>query len=286
LVHMTADSDARAAERAIDDPAPSYGATAAAAAVPASPSQPSLASTAAATPAARSTAAVGEAAAGCQEPVKRKAVVDSILCTAPGAWSLGTPLYSNVAPWVTKHFFVHSYYAYVYVFFMFVLAFYKGYTLEYPGSRQVCELLLIMSLPALQHLRFFFGYAACDHGMFYDLCAFLALCSVVNWILMYFLFMQAYIIPLETTFLSIAMTLVLVESFVGVVNTMQAMKLQRCSGARLVCAWLLIVMLLATLVAFVTQQLLPRTQQVEELYPRGGRLPAWLPWTDGKVTRS
>ncbi|CAE8676757.1 unnamed protein product, partial [Polarella glacialis] len=119
----------------------------------------------------------------------------SVLTSVPGV-KHGPAGYSNLTPWVKTFFFVHTYYVYIYVFYMFVLAFYKGYALEYPQALQSREILLIMTIPALQHLRFFFGHWGCELGMPADLCAFLALCSMTMFALMYFLFYQAYIMPL------------------------------------------------------------------------------------------
>merc|ERR1719174_373819 len=87
--------------------------------------------------------------------------------------------YTNLTPWVMRLFFVHTYYAYIYVFYMFVLAFYKGYALEFPDWRRWTEMVLVMFIPALQHLRFYFGYWGCELGMVHDLCFFILLCSVV-----------------------------------------------------------------------------------------------------------
>merc|ERR1719326_267677 len=133
-----------------------------------------------------------------------------------------------------KFFFVYTYYAYIYVFYMFVLAFYKGYALEYPDWRRWVEMVLIMVVPFFQHLRFYFGYWGCELGRCYDLCVFLLLCSIVMVVLMYFLFFQAYIMPLDSTFLFVAVVLVAVEGVCGAINALQAMKLGTASTEQLV----------------------------------------------------
>eukprot|EP00927_Polykrikos_kofoidii_P003739 TRINITY_DN11510_c0_g3_i1.p1 TRINITY_DN11510_c0_g3~~TRINITY_DN11510_c0_g3_i1.p1 ORF type:complete len:253 (+),score=37.74 TRINITY_DN11510_c0_g3_i1:37-759(+) len=176
-----------------------------------------------------------------------------------------SPSYVNLTPWVMKVFFVHTYYAYIYVFYMFVLAFYKGYALEYPYWRHRVEMVLIMLVPFLQHLRFYFGYWGCELGMPHDLCVFLLLCSVVMVVLMYFLFFQAYIMPLDSTFLFAAVSIVAVEGVCGAMNALQLMKLNKSSTLQLICLTVSVLLLFSTVSLFIVRELLPHEAVVQEL---------------------
>jgi len=175
------------------------------------------------------------------------------------------PAYTNLTPWVMKLFFVHTYYAYIYVFYMFVLAFYKGYALEYPDWRRWVEMVLIMCVPFFQHLRFYFGYWGCELGRATDLCVFLLLCSVVMVVLMYFLFFQAYIMPLDSTFLFVAVTVVAVEGVCGAINALQAMKLGNAGTEQLVGLTVSVLLLFTTVSLFIVRELLPHEAVVQEL---------------------
>lgn len=175
------------------------------------------------------------------------------------------PAYVNLTPWVMKLFFIHTYYAYIYVFYMFVLAFYKGYALEYPDMRRWVEMSLIMLVPFLQHVRFYFGYWGCEHGTCHDLCVFLLLCSVVMVVLMYFLFFQAYIMPLDSTFLFVAVVVVAVEGVCGAINALQAIKLSSASTEQLVAMTISVLLLFSTVSLFIVRELLPREAVVQEL---------------------
>merc|ERR1719217_2038070 len=95
-------------------------------------------------------------------------------------------------------------------------------------------MVLIMLVPFLQHLRFYFGYWGCDAGGCHELCVFLLLCSLVMIVLMYFLFFQAYIMPLDSTFLFVAVVAVAVEGVCGAINALQAMKLGNAGTEQLV----------------------------------------------------
>mmetsp|Transcript_47439 Transcript_47439/g.85406 ORF Transcript_47439/g.85406 Transcript_47439/m.85406 type:complete len:256 (+) Transcript_47439:204-971(+) len=187
----------------------------------------------------------------------------SVLTSVPGV-KHGPAGYSNLTPWVKTFFFVHTYYVYIYVFYMFVLAFYKGYALEYPQALQSREILLIMTIPALQHLRFFFGHWGCELGMPADLCAFLALCSMTMFALMYFLFYQAYIMPLDTTFLSVAVAAVGIEGLCGIINSLQTMKVMSLSTLQYIILLIGILAVLATGVVFIVKEMLPREDWVEQ----------------------
>merc|ERR1719487_1670435 len=103
-----------------------------------------------------------------------------------------------------------------------------------------------MLVPFLQHLRFYFGYWGCELGMCHDLCVFLLLCSVVMVVLMYFLFFQAYIMPLDSTFLFIAVVIVAVEGVCGAINALQTLKIQSTTTCQMVMMSGSILLLLAS----------------------------------------
>lgn len=189
----------------------------------------------------------------------------SVLCTAPGTKNLVDVHYTNLTPWVTRLFFVHTYFAYVYVFYMFVLAFYKGYALEYPDMRRAFEMTLIMLIPGFQHLRFYFGYWGCELGMTNDLCVFVFLCSGVMVLLMYFQFMQAYILPFESTFLFVAVSLVGVEGICGILNLLQTIKLQSSNWFQLCIVTFSVMLLLLVETSYMVRELLPHEAEVEDI---------------------
>lgn len=137
----------------------------------------------------------------------------------------GGSMFHNLTPWVTSVFFVHTYYCYLYSFFLIVFSYYKSYALEHPEWRKWLEIMLLISLPALQHMRFFFGYWACQLGFPVDLAIFLSLCPVVMSLLMYFRFDQMYILPLESTLLFIALWVIALEAFSGAINALQVLKI-------------------------------------------------------------
>ena len=139
--------------------------------------------------------------------------------------SNGVATYENLTPWVKSFSFGHTYYSYIYVFYMFVFAFYKGYALSFPKFREIIEIFLIMALPWVQHVRFFFGYWGMECGMVYDLAAFLSLCTLQLIIIMYFLMHQAYIMTWDVKFLTIAVAAVVIESTCGTINMLQTLKL-------------------------------------------------------------
>mmetsp|Transcript_135654 Transcript_135654/g.421462 ORF Transcript_135654/g.421462 Transcript_135654/m.421462 type:complete len:241 (-) Transcript_135654:32-754(-) len=188
----------------------------------------------------------------------------TVLHTASGAHKHGPEGYSNMAPWILKLLFLHTYYAYIYVFLMFVLAFYKGYALVYPEWRRWFEMVLITSLPVLHHLRFFFGYWGCELGMFMDLCSFVLLSAASMLVLMYFLFMQCYIMPLDSTFLFIGVVLVGIEGTAGAINALQSYKLQNSGIAHTVVIVVSVLSLLTAIMLFALRELLPTNAMVEE----------------------
>ena len=148
---------------------------------------------------------------------------------------------------------------------MFVLAFYQGYALEYPDWRRWAEMVLIMLVPFLQHLRFYFGYWGCEGGGCNDLCVFLLLCSVVMVLLMYFLFFQASIMPLDSTFVLVAFVAVAAAGVCGAINALQAVKLHDSNTKQLVGITASVMLLFATVTLFVVRELLPHEALVHEL---------------------
>mmetsp|Transcript_109207 Transcript_109207/g.189501 ORF Transcript_109207/g.189501 Transcript_109207/m.189501 type:complete len:226 (+) Transcript_109207:76-753(+) len=184
-------------------------------------------------------------------------------------------VYTNLTPWVTKMFFVHTYYAYIFVFYLFLLMFYKGYALEYPDWRRPEEMVMIMIIPALQHIRFYFGYWGCEIGSARELCIFLFFCTVLSWVLMYFLFKQAYILPLDAMLSLIAIVIVIIEGFCGLVNILQTIKIKTQSSAFTCLVVVNIFCFLGTVIVFAIYQIspnlameevrtLPRDYQVEQ----------------------
>mmetsp|Transcript_16867 Transcript_16867/g.45699 ORF Transcript_16867/g.45699 Transcript_16867/m.45699 type:complete len:205 (-) Transcript_16867:81-695(-) len=161
------------------------------------------------------------------------------------------PDYENLTPWVLKLFFAHTYYAYVYTFYMFLLAYYKGYALEYPEWRRPEEMVLIMCIPMLQHIRFYFGHWGCAFGGIQNLSIFVFLCTVLSWVLMFFLFFQAYVLPHENTLLIVAIITVFVEGLCGVINALQPSQMQIASARQLLFSWVNIMLYLVTMIVFV-----------------------------------
>jgi len=188
----------------------------------------------------------------------------SVLQVAPGMLKESGYGRFNVTPWVRWLFFAHTYFVYIYVFFMFVLAFYKCYALEYPVWRRWAEMVLIMLIPCVQHLRFYFGHWGCELGLVYDLCAFLFLNAAAMLLLMYFLFLQAYIMPLDSSFLFVAIVLVIVESLCGLVNAMNAMKLRTLTRAQTIMMTASIISALVVFGLFVEQELAGKEALVDQ----------------------
>jgi len=193
-----------------------------------------------------------------------KYVCMTVLETAPGAPKQGPRDYLNLVPWVSKLFFAHTYYAYIYVFYMFLLAFYKAYALQYPDWIRWFEMVLIMVLPIMQHLRFFFGYWGCELGMFVDLQSFIFLCAGVMLVLMYFLFKQAYIIPMDSNILFVAVVLVAAEGVCGAINALQAVKLHTAKWGQIIVTTANIMFFLGTVAVFIGAVMMPREASVVE----------------------
>eukprot|EP00441_Pelagodinium_beii_P027866 CAMPEP_0197655276 /NCGR_PEP_ID=MMETSP1338-20131121/39361_1 /TAXON_ID=43686 ORGANISM="Pelagodinium beii, Strain RCC1491" /NCGR_SAMPLE_ID=MMETSP1338 /ASSEMBLY_ACC=CAM_ASM_000754 /LENGTH=225 /DNA_ID=CAMNT_0043230901 /DNA_START=74 /DNA_END=751 /DNA_ORIENTATION=+ len=188
----------------------------------------------------------------------------SVLNMPPGRPKSALSNYSNLTPWVRGLFFCHTYFAYVYTFYMFVLAFYKGYALQYPPGRQTWEMVLIMVLPAMQHLRFFFGHWGNELGRPHDLFAFMLFGTMTMLVLMYFLFYQAYIMPLDTSYLTIAVFIVAVEGICGIINSLQTMKLMSLSVCQISMLLISMTSLLGVITFFFLKELLPTEAWVEQ----------------------
>jgi len=187
----------------------------------------------------------------------------SVLLTAPGMRKRFA--YANLTPWVSKLFFVHTYYVYIYVFLLFVLLFYKGYALEYPMSRRWYDMVMCMLLPPVQHLRFYFGHWGCQLGMWVDLSLFLCLCGLTNCLLMYFQYGQAYIMPMDSTLMFTALCIVSVEGMCGCINILQMLKTQVVSCPRMVTMSVSIFVFLLSMAIFVVQTLIPHQAYVQEM---------------------
>jgi len=165
--------------------------------------------------------------------------------------------YINVTPWVQRLFFVHTYFVYIYVFYMFVLAFYKGYALEYPRYRLWLEMLMLTVIPALQHIRFYFGHWGCEYGLVWDLCLFCIFGSLTMLLLAYFLFFQAYVMPLDTNFLQAALAILVFEGLCGCVNGLQTLKLATTTGFQVFLLWVSMVSFLGFCCLLTKWQLSP-----------------------------
>jgi hypothetical protein len=175
--------------------------------------------------------------------------------------------FHNLTPWVTTVFFLHSYFCYLYVFFMIVFSYFKSYALEHPEWRKWTEILLIISIPGLQHARFFFGYWGCQLGLPIDIAVFLSFCPIVMSLLMYFRFNQMYILPIEHTLLFIALWLVALEAFSGVVNALQVLKIMPCRLLHRFALWLSICCSLAAVVVLVLLEMTPQMSPEEVEVP-------------------
>ncbi|CAE6969862.1 85P [Symbiodinium sp. CCMP2456] len=184
-------------------------------------------------------------------------IYTSVLHLPPCRSKQSLPNYQNLTPCVKSFFFAHTYLVYVYTFYMFVFAFYKGYALQYPKGRAAWELVLIMTLPCLQHLRFYFGYWGLELGMVYDISFFLLLSSITITVLTYFLFFQAYIMPLEMSILTIAIAAVIVESVCGIINVLQTLKLAPLTFFQTLLLLSAIISVIMVTSGFLVKELLP-----------------------------
>jgi Kef-type K+ transport system membrane component KefB len=180
-------------------------------------------------------------------------------------------LYSNMTPWIARLFFVHTYYAYMVLFYMILTAFYKGYALDYPKGRFYKEMALVMIVPLVQHAHFYFGNIGCKLGMPRDLCWFLFFCTVLMWMLMYLLFWQTYIVPLESKLCFVSAVVVTVEGTCGVVNVLQTLAIQPSrielgSTLSMITNVLLFIITVAALIVFEFMPA-PEEEVIQRLHP-------------------
>lgn len=168
--------------------------------------------------------------AACEAGSKAKLeLFSSILVSEPGCPRAAYLWHSNLTPFTEHLFFLHSYYDYILVFYLFSLAYYKGYALEYSEHVRIEEFAMILLLPALNHLRFFFGHWGFECGTPVDLAAFLLASVMVSLILTYFTCLQAYLVPLDHLVLQPGLILVVFEGLCGIINAMQALRHKSCS---------------------------------------------------------
>jgi len=176
-------------------------------------------------------------------------------------------LFTNLTPWVHSLFFIHTYFCYIFVFYMFLMIFYKGYALEFPPYRKQQEMALFMTIPILQHALFYFGYWGNRYGAKKDLCLFLCFATWLMWSLMYFLFRQAYIMPLESRICFLNAVIVAVEGFCGVINTLQTLFTQpRTASSSLVVTMVITINVICFLVSIfflIFLELMPPAEQQE-----------------------
>mmetsp|Transcript_25099 Transcript_25099/g.46057 ORF Transcript_25099/g.46057 Transcript_25099/m.46057 type:complete len:223 (+) Transcript_25099:83-751(+) len=176
-----------------------------------------------------------------------------------------TQAFTNVTPWVLNLFFYHTYYAYVCVFYLFVLACYKGFAMQYPQLRKTEEMVLVMLLPVIQHLRFYLGYWGCQLGEPFYLVGFLALCVVLSWVFFYFLFMQAYILPFESTLLYPTVAGVFVEGACGMINIIRPCHWEGTSRTHICLIVATVALMMLTYAAFCALSVMyPFDQTAEE----------------------
>mmetsp|Transcript_31253 Transcript_31253/g.71357 ORF Transcript_31253/g.71357 Transcript_31253/m.71357 type:complete len:217 (-) Transcript_31253:73-723(-) len=161
-----------------------------------------------------------------------------------------TQSFANVTPWVLNLFFFHTYYAYICVFYLFVLAYYKGFAMQYPRYRRASEMILVMALPVTQHLRFYLGYWGCQHGEAFYLVGFLFLSVALSWAMFYFLFLQAYIMPLESALLYPAVAAVFVEGACGMINAIRPCHWQETSRTHIFFIVTTVVLMMMTYASF------------------------------------
>eukprot|EP00747_Dinoflagellata_sp_TGD_P163116 gnl/TRDRNA2_/TRDRNA2_181462_c0_seq1.p1 gnl/TRDRNA2_/TRDRNA2_181462_c0~~gnl/TRDRNA2_/TRDRNA2_181462_c0_seq1.p1 ORF type:complete len:261 (-),score=49.04 gnl/TRDRNA2_/TRDRNA2_181462_c0_seq1:27-809(-) len=185
--------------------------------------------------------------------------------TAPVLLRLSKPPgYVNLAPWATKLFFAHTYYAYFVTFVSYMLLFYKGYTLEYPAWRRPMEMCLVMCIPILQHVRFYFGHWCFDLGLAPDQSVFMVACAAVLWLHMYFLFKQAYMFPMEATLHRVEILLTTAEGLIGIFNVLQTVAMCKLSIQYKVSVWLSTLLFLTSATLFVVGSLHPGEGWIHE----------------------
>eukprot|EP00439_Symbiodinium_sp_Y106_P079293 s18_g17.t6 len=131
------------------------------------------------------------------------------------------------------------------------------YNNYFSGTEALQCNVLIMTLPCLQHLRFYFGYWGLELGMVYDISFFLLLSSTTITVLTYFLFFQAYIMPLEMSILTIAVAAVIVESVCGIINVLQTLKLAPLTFFQTLLVLSAIISVIMVTSGFLVKELLP-----------------------------
>merc|ERR1719218_348961 len=94
-------------------------------------------------------------------------------------------------------------------------------------------------------------------GQSRDLCIFLFFCTCLLWMLMYFLFKQAYILPLDAMLSLVAVLIVVIEGFCGVINILQTIKIHSQSSTFVLAVVVNILCFLATVIAFLILQISP-----------------------------
>ncbi|CAK0889297.1 unnamed protein product [Prorocentrum cordatum] len=169
--------------------------------------------------------------------------------------------YSNLTPWVETLLFVHTYFAYTFVFYMLLLVFYKGYALEYPTGRQQREMLLVMIIPVMHHAQFYFANEGMGKGSQRDLCVFIFFCTCMLWILMYFLFWQAYVVPLESKLCFVSAVLVAAEGMCGVVNVLQTVTSRSPFTTQTSAVYLQVLLNVTTVAALIAFECMPEPEE-------------------------
>merc|ERR1719382_1442521 len=109
-----------------------------------------------------------------------------------------------------------------------------------------------MVIPVMHHAQFYYANEGMFKGSQRDLCVFIFFCTCMLWILMYFLFWQAYVVPLESKLCFVSAVLVAVEGMCGVVNVLQTVTSRPFSTQNsFVYLWVLLnVITVAALIAF------------------------------------
>merc|ERR1719218_548840 len=108
-------------------------------------------------------------------------------------------------------------------------------------------------------------------GQSRDLCIFLFFCTCLLWMLMYFLFKQAYILPLDAMLSLVAVVIVAIEGFCGVINILQTIKIHSQSTTYVLAVVINILCFLATVVAFLIFEISPNLalEEVHQVHTTG-----------------
>merc|ERR1719195_1704151 len=108
-----------------------------------------------------------------------------------------------------------------------------------------------MFIPLVQHAFFYFGYFGCDKGTPMYLSLFVCISTGLLWILMYFLFRQAYIMPIESKLCFFSALLICVEGTCGLVNLLQTITARPGRICYLLMVVLNVAMFLATVICMI-----------------------------------